>query len=561
MRTLALCLCLALSISACAATDGNSPQQNNGGDATNANDGGAKYGVQTGALTMKQDPVTTKWTVPQSCSGPNDANCNSVGPGQRLMCDPDSLCRLYKADDGFNYDPMTPFDPDASLNTFSWIPCGNTQDCVNNNPYPDKDLTSTCLHTQNAETQTTSGTCFYAYKTCKAGKNSPCEVIGYNLCDNSGCNCSAAADLSKALTVEVCDGVDNNCNGTADEENALGSTEYWLDGDGDKYGSTGAVSKKLCSPNVAAHYTATVGGDCNDSATSINPAAKEICDGVDNDCNGLKDDTLSFVLYYVDADGDGHGAGNGTSLCQDPGSGYSLSNDDCDDTNNNKAFQTKLFYVDSDGDGHGSLAFQMLCALTAPANFSDLSDDCDDVSGPHTVNGVSGVLGAAIHDGASEICDQLDNNCDGLIDQLPGANGGPATPVCDTKCPIAKTIALSVNVNDWKVVSMSDYAANNISTYQCGSQSKPMPINFAAKEALIVPDCPIGQKFSVQTNTPGVFVTLLHGDCNSVNNAVGPAKCLAFGTTSVAGGIVGTDYVSVDATANKSFNVKFTCTP
>jgi hypothetical protein len=51
-----------------------------------------------------------------------------------------------------------------------------------------------------------------------------------------------------------------------------------------------------------------VDGDCDDNNAAINPAALEVCNGIDDDCNGLTDDGLTFVTYYADADGDGYGA-------------------------------------------------------------------------------------------------------------------------------------------------------------------------------------------------------------------------------------------------------------
>jgi type II secretory pathway pseudopilin PulG len=62
------------------------------------------------------------------------------------------------------------------------------------------------------------------------------------------------------------------------------------------------------------------------------PQVPEICDGLDNNCvNGI-DEGLSFSDYYLDADGDLHGAGPAISFCSNPGAGYSLLSDDCDDT-------------------------------------------------------------------------------------------------------------------------------------------------------------------------------------------------------------------------------------
>ena len=47
--------------------------------------------------------------------------------------------------------------------------------------------------------------------------------------------------------------------------------------------------------------------DCNDDNPNINPGFAEICDGLDNDCNGMEDDGLIFYTYYLDADNDGYG--------------------------------------------------------------------------------------------------------------------------------------------------------------------------------------------------------------------------------------------------------------
>ncbi|MBK9639421.1 MAG: putative metal-binding motif-containing protein [Bacteroidetes bacterium] len=49
--------------------------------------------------------------------------------------------------------------------------------------------------------------------------------------------------------------------------------------------------------------------DCNDNNAAINPGAVEACNGVDDDCNGLIDDGVVSLMYYVDGDGDGYGAG------------------------------------------------------------------------------------------------------------------------------------------------------------------------------------------------------------------------------------------------------------
>jgi uncharacterized protein YjdB len=105
------------------------------------------------------------------------------------------------------------------------------------------------------------------------------------------------------------------------------ATSYYLDNDGDTYGS-GTVTSACTSPGAT--YV-TNNTDCNDASSSVNPAGVEVCDGVDNDCTGGIDNGLSFVNYYNDADGDTYGAGTAVNACSSPGASYVTNNTDCND--------------------------------------------------------------------------------------------------------------------------------------------------------------------------------------------------------------------------------------
>jgi uncharacterized repeat protein (TIGR01451 family) len=72
-------------------------------------------------------------------------------------------------------------------------------------------------------------------------------------------------------------------------------------------------------------------GDCNDANAAIHPGATEVCNGVDDNCNGQIDEGVQST-FYRDADGDGFGAaGSSTQACTSP-SGYVTNNTDCNDT-------------------------------------------------------------------------------------------------------------------------------------------------------------------------------------------------------------------------------------
>jgi hypothetical protein len=73
--------------------------------------------------------------------------------------------------------------------------------------------------------------------------------------------------------------------------------------------------------------------DCNDTVAAINPAATEVCDGVDNNCDGSVDEGFATTVYYLDFDGDTYGdAAMDSTSCSQP-SNYVTDNTDCDDTN------------------------------------------------------------------------------------------------------------------------------------------------------------------------------------------------------------------------------------
>lgn len=148
------------------------------------------------------------------------------------------------------------------------------------------------------------------------------EPSGYALRDG---DCQDNLPGVHPEAVEVCDGLDNNCDLMIDE--GVEPQTYYLDGDGDQYGRSGS-STVACAP--PAGYVAA-GGDCDDGRGDVNPAAVEVCDGLDNDCVGGVDDGLALQTYYLDFDADGFGdLGTATVACAAP-TGWVSDNQDCND--------------------------------------------------------------------------------------------------------------------------------------------------------------------------------------------------------------------------------------
>ena len=120
------------------------------------------------------------------------------------------------------------------------------------------------------------------------------------------------------------------------------------DGFGDAETSVEAGTPSLCRDDT----------DCDDGDATVNPDAEEFCDEVDNDCD--------------------------------------------DDVDESDATDASLFYPDDDGDGFGSL-YTTYTACDAPPGAVEDSSDCDDED-------------ADVYPGADEVCDGVDNDCDGTVD-------------------------------------------------------------------------------------------------------------------------------------------------
>jgi predicted outer membrane repeat protein len=245
-------------------------------------------------------------------------------------------------------------------------------------------------------------------------------------------DCDDANPASHPGATEICDGEDNDCDGMVD-----GGFEGDLDGDG----------FLACD-------------DCDDNDDTVNPDAVEVyCDGIDNDCDGgtLDDPDIDgdgFTLCTDDCD-DGNAAINpiatdlvgdgvdqncdGIDGIDDDGDGYASvlsGGDDCDDAD--PAMNP------NDGDGDGDSPCDGDCDDSDP--FLNLIDgdgdgntscdgDCDDYDdamnlqdydgdGIDTCSGDCDDGNADTYPGAGEVCDGLDNNCDGDVGnpviQVPG---------------------------------------------------------------------------------------------------------------------------------------------
>lgn len=103
-------------------------------------------------------------------------------------------------------------------------------------------------------------------------------------------------------------------------------SDWAADTDQDGHGDPEGVVSACDAP--AGHVAAA--DDCDDGESGTHPGAAEICDGVDQDCDGVADQDLPVTTLYVDVDGDGHGDPNTAETGCDPAGDVPVG-DDCDD--------------------------------------------------------------------------------------------------------------------------------------------------------------------------------------------------------------------------------------
>ena len=103
---------------------------------------------------------------------------------------------------------------------------------------------------------------------------------------------------------------------------------YYPDADLDGFGDE-SKRELSCAPIAG---LMTQGGDCDDASTMIHAGIPEVCDGVDQDCDGAIDNGFMPAKLWIDGDGDGFGAlGGQMKMGCPPVAGYAPTTGDCDD--------------------------------------------------------------------------------------------------------------------------------------------------------------------------------------------------------------------------------------
>ncbi|MCD6498938.1 MAG: DUF4114 domain-containing protein [Deltaproteobacteria bacterium] len=272
--------------------------------------------------------------------------------------------------------------------------------------------------------------------------------------ENDGCEYACVATNGG---VEICDGLDNDCNGSIDDNVDTSSNPANCGSCGHVCSAPNATMDCVlgscvlisCKPGYV-NLDNAPGNGCEYTCTETN-SGTEVCDGVDNDCDGVADNNLTDVGGSCGRD-EGecqHGSwacSSGILICSG-GVGHHV--EVCDGKDNDCDSVTDNAPVDVGGPcGTGVGQCQrgtMVCQGGQPLcqggqgpvaeTCNGLDDDCDGVADNHLIDtgGVCGTNQGACQQGTwacssgilvcsgsinpqPEICDGVDNDCDGQPD-------------------------------------------------------------------------------------------------------------------------------------------------
>ena len=303
-----------------------------------------------------------------------------------------------------------------------WFPCEGDCDDSDESRFPGAPEICDSID-QNCDESTTDGFEDFDGDNIPNCEDDDADGDGWTFFEG---DCNDLDDLINPGLMETPDdGIDQDCSGTD-------AVTCFLDLDGDQFG--GLIQAVNPNGSCAEAGFSLLSTDCNDSSANINPAATEVCDGFDNDCDTLEDEGFTNLdgdsaADCVDSNIDGDNYPNIIEQLLCP-SGWELDSSlhpdtaeilgdgidqDCNGTD------AVLCLADVDGDNYGVISVTVVSVLGS-CNVPGMTDlvnagDCNDdtrLAFPGMTEGFA--------------CDGIDNDCNGIVDDgltcsAPDADG------------------------------------------------------------------------------------------------------------------------------------------